>query len=67
MNPTYPESSGEFREKIRLFLDDNLPAGWAGLGGVPSEEVLEFLANWRKILHSERLLAPQWPAEYGGG
>ena len=55
------------RQKIRLFLDDNLPAGWAGLGGVPSEEVLEFLANWRKILHSERLLAPQWPAEYGGG
>lgn len=52
---------------MRTFLDDNLPAGWKGLGQIPTDEVLDFLDSWRKILHEHQLLAPQWPAEYGGG
>jgi len=49
------------------FLDEHLPEGWRGLGQIPAEEVLDFLASWRKVLHEHRLLAPQWPAEFGGG
>lgn len=52
---------------MRGFLHDHLPEGWAGLGALPSDEVMAFLEQWRKVLHANNLLAPAWPAEYGGG
>ena len=67
MNPEYPAESQAFRTQIQEILKASLPDGWAGLGAIPSEEVLAFLDGWRKVLHEHRLLAPQWPAEYGGG
>ena len=67
MTPEFPPESEAFRLKIREFLDANLPEGWAGLGSLPTEEVLPFLTEWRKVLHEQRLLAPQWPSEYDGG
>ncbi|MEZ5320548.1 MAG: acyl-CoA dehydrogenase family protein [Microthrixaceae bacterium] len=67
MTPEYPPETQAFRERIRGFLRDNLPPGWTGLGGLPTDEVLGFLDKWRRLLHEQGLLAPQWPAEYGGG
>lgn len=67
MTPEYPAESAAFRQRIAHFLDANLPDGWKGLGGLPVDEVVPFLEQWRKVLHASRLLAPQWPAEYGGG
>ncbi|HMS12245.1 MAG TPA: acyl-CoA dehydrogenase family protein [Microthrixaceae bacterium] len=67
MNPVFPPESEAFRTRIKQFLTDSLPDGWAGLGGIPSDDVLAFLEGWRTILFENRLLAPQWPAEYGGG
>ncbi|MFN8053333.1 MAG: acyl-CoA dehydrogenase family protein [Acidimicrobiales bacterium] len=67
MTPDYPAETESFRQSIRDFLAANLPEGWTGLGGLPTEEVLPFLEQWRKVLHEHHLLAPQWPAEYGGG
>ena len=67
MTPEYPAETEAFRQSIRDFLAANLPEGWAGLGGLPVDDVLPFLEQWRKVLHEARLLAPQWPAEYGGG
>jgi alkylation response protein AidB-like acyl-CoA dehydrogenase len=52
---------------MREFLHANLPDGWTGLGGLGTDEVLPFLDQWRKVLHANGLLAPFWPAEYGGG
>ena len=66
MNPSAPPESEAFRQKIRDFLAEHLPAGWSGIGSVPSDQVLDFLAGWRKVLHDHQLLAPMWPAEYGG-
>jgi alkylation response protein AidB-like acyl-CoA dehydrogenase len=66
MDPVYPAESQAFRDRIRTFLAENLPEGWAGLGAIPTDEVLPFLDQWRKTLHSNNLLGPFWPKEYGG-
>jgi alkylation response protein AidB-like acyl-CoA dehydrogenase len=67
MDPVFPPETEAFRSSMREFLRANLPAGWTGLGGLPSDEVLPFLQHWRKVLHGNGLLAPFWPATYGGG
>ena len=67
MQPTYPPEAGEFRAKINDFLDTNLPAGWTGFGALGDDQQTEFQNGWRKTLRSNNLLAPNWPAEYGGG
>jgi len=67
MQPTYPPEAGEFRARINDFLDTNLPAGWTGFGALGDDQQTEFQNGWRKTLRSNNLLAPNWPAEYGGG
>ena len=67
MDPVFPPESATFRTRIREFLAANLPEGWAGLGGVPTQDVPAFLDTWRKVLFENGLLAPSWPKEYGGG
>ena len=67
MQPTYPAEAEAYRKKISQFLDDNLPEGWEGIGALDGDERAEFSALWRKTLRANNLLAPNWPAEYGGG
>jgi len=67
MQPTYPPEASEFRDKITDFLDTNLPSGWTGIGALSDHERVDFQDGWRKILRANNLLAPNWPAEYGGG
>ena len=67
MQPTYPPEAGEYRAKINDFLDRNLPDGWRGIGALSDDERAEFQDGWRKTLRANNLLAPNWPAEYGGG
>jgi len=66
MQPTYPPESQEYRGKIQIFLEENLPAGWNGIGALQEDERAEFQRNWRQTLSENQLLAPSWPAEYGG-
>jgi len=67
MQPTYPPEASEFRAKITEFLDENLPAGWTGIGALSEDERSAFQSSWRQTLRANNLLAPNWPAEYGGG
>jgi alkylation response protein AidB-like acyl-CoA dehydrogenase len=67
MDPTYSAEAEAYREKIRAFLGEHLPSNWAGIGGLPREDVAPFMDTWRTTLAEHRLLAPAWPAEYGGG
>ncbi len=67
MQPTYPPEASEFRTKITEFLDTNLPAGWSGIGALPEDAREDFQNGWRQTLRANNLLAPNWPAEYGGG
>lgn len=67
MDPTYSEEAEAFRSRIRTFLKENLPDGWTGIGRLDSEEAEAFASDWRQKLAANSLLAPAWPAEYGGG
>ncbi len=67
MDIDYPREAERFREDIRLFLAENLPAGWTGPGALAPEEREERRQWWRKILADRGLVAVSWPKEYGGG
>lgn len=67
MDPTYPADSVPYREKIVAFLDEHLPASWDGIGALEGEARTRFHLEWRQTLRDNRLLAPNWPAEFGGG
>lgn len=66
MDPTYSEEAEAYREKIQAFLAEHLPADWAGMGALEPDALEQFMAEWRPILSANGLLAPSWPAEYGG-
>ncbi len=66
MQPTYSAEAEAYRLKIQAFLQSNLPENWAGLGALDAEAALAFTRSWRDILRDNQLLAPSWPAEYGG-
>ena len=66
MDLTYPIESESFRQKINDFLDANLPDEWHGFGAMPEADRFEWQLAWRKTLSENQLLAPNWPAEYGG-
>jgi hypothetical protein len=66
VDPHYPPEAEEYRDKIRAFLGEHLPAGWKGIGALDRDEARRFTSDWRKILYDQGLLAPSWPEEYGG-
>ena len=67
MDPTYSAEAESFRQRIRTFLEENLPAEWSGIGALPEDELADFVLDWRQKLAANGLLAPSWPTEYGGG
>jgi alkylation response protein AidB-like acyl-CoA dehydrogenase len=66
VDPTYPPQAEEYREKIRAFLAEHLPADWQGIGALEDEARDDFVRHWRDVLADNRLLAMSWPARYGG-
>ena len=67
MDPKYSEEAEAYREKMVAFLGEHLPAGWHGMGALSPEDLQAFMTEWRAVLSANSLLAPSWPAEYGGG
>jgi alkylation response protein AidB-like acyl-CoA dehydrogenase len=67
MDPKYSEEAEAYREKMVAFLGEHLPSDWQGMGALTPEQLETFIAEWRAILSANSLLAPSWPAEYGGG
>ncbi|MBU6200553.1 MAG: acyl-CoA dehydrogenase family protein [Acidobacteria bacterium] len=67
MNPTYSPEAAAYREKVRAFLAENLPADWRGTGALEGDELERFVDEWRSRLAASGYLAPGWPVEYGGG
>jgi len=67
MDPKYSEEAEAYREKMVAFLGEHLPADWQGMGALTPDQLETFTAEWRSILSANSLLAPSWPAEYGGG
>jgi alkylation response protein AidB-like acyl-CoA dehydrogenase len=67
VDPNYPPQAETYREKIRAFLGEHLPADWTGIGALPVHEAHAFADEWRTVLYDNGLLAASWPKEYGGG
>ncbi|VXB60843.1 acyl-CoA dehydrogenase family protein [Aeromicrobium sp. 9AM] len=57
---------GDFRARVRAFLDSELPDDWAGVGKLDHAEAREFAQRWRASLAEHGFLAASWPVEYGG-
>ncbi len=55
-----------FKEEVRTFLTETLPADWAGVGALPEGERAAFLDTWRAQLAERGYLGAAWPREYGG-
>ena len=66
MDPRYSAEAEDYRQKIQAFLAEHLPASWEGVGGLGPEERTRFVAEWRRTLADNHLLAVAWPQEYGG-
>ena len=66
MDITYPPKAEEFRTRVRAFLDEHLPADWAGMGALDEQERESFREQWRRTLADNQMLAVSWPQEYGG-
>jgi alkylation response protein AidB-like acyl-CoA dehydrogenase len=67
VDPVYPPEAETYRDKIRAFLGEHLPAGWKGIGALPPDDARIFAGEWRTTLYGNGLLAAAWPREYGGG
>ncbi|MCX8072659.1 MAG: acyl-CoA dehydrogenase family protein [Candidatus Binatia bacterium] len=59
----------EFRRRLRVWLQENLPPGWSS-GAIPSferfEDEVAFLREWQAKLHAAGYAGILWPKEYGG-
>ncbi len=66
MDLSYPPEAEAFRAEVLAFLAAHLPAGWAGVGSLPADEVGPFTDRWRRLLFENGLLGVAWPKEYGG-
>ena len=62
----YSSEAAQFRMEMKSFLKDNLPADWRGMGAFSPQDRKSFVANWRKTLSEQQLLAVAWPEEFGG-
>jgi alkylation response protein AidB-like acyl-CoA dehydrogenase len=59
-----------FRERVRGWLELNIPRQWVrramGSSEVPRPEAYEFLREWQRKLWEAGFIGLTWPKEYGG-
>jgi len=59
-----------FRERVRTWLQLNIPGQWVrramGSSEVPRPEAYEFLRDWQRKLWEVGFVGLTWPKEYGG-
>ena len=55
-----------FRQDVREFLKQELPADWEGGGRYPEEGGWDFTLQLRKKMAEKGWLTMHWPEEYGG-
>jgi alkylation response protein AidB-like acyl-CoA dehydrogenase len=67
MDLHYSPEAELFRETVRAFLAERLPAGWKGIGVMAQDEAEAFSISWRRVLFENGMLGIAWPKEYGGG
>ncbi|MGO4327847.1 acyl-CoA dehydrogenase [Cupriavidus sp. 2TAF22] len=55
-----------FRERVRAFLRENLPAGLSGRIRIGTRSPKPELTRWQRILNEKGWGAPYWATEHGG-
>ncbi|MCE8520845.1 acyl-CoA dehydrogenase family protein [Ruegeria pomeroyi] len=66
MDLNYIKEENAFREEVREFLTENLPAELAAKVRAGTELTKAEQERWHAILNAKGWLAPNWPVEYGG-
>jgi alkylation response protein AidB-like acyl-CoA dehydrogenase len=68
MDLAFTPDEEAFRQKVRDWLDHNLPAEWRhkGVGGFREEEETDIQRKWQRRLHEAGWLKLGWPTEAGG-
>jgi len=66
MDPTHTAEENAFRDEVRGFLRDHLPAPLAAKVRDGKRMVKEDMQQWHAILESRHWLANHWPVEHGG-
>lgn len=69
MDFSFTAEEEQFRDELRSWLEENLPAGWLeGTFTTPVDEVKReaFLRNWQRKLFEGGWAGISWPKEYGG-
>ena len=68
MDFNYTPSEDKFRQTLRTWLADALPAGWGDTIFEPEDEDERamFRLDWEKKLHAGGWSGINWPKEYGG-
>ena len=68
MDLSFTKEEESFREEVRSWLDDNLPAEWRhrGVGGYREDDDEDLQRRWQRMLHEAGWLKLGWPKEAGG-
>jgi alkylation response protein AidB-like acyl-CoA dehydrogenase len=68
MDFTLTPDQTAFRERVRSWLETNIPVDWTryGLSEVPRPEAYAFLKKWQATLADAGFIGLTWPKEYGG-
>jgi alkylation response protein AidB-like acyl-CoA dehydrogenase len=57
-----------FRERVRAWLEANIPAEWRSVATteVPRKEAFDLVRTWQRTLYEGGFIGITWPKEYGG-
>jgi len=66
MDLNYSKAELKFRDEVRGWLKDNLPADLRDKVAAHKELGREDLLGWHRILAKKGWVAPSWPKEWGG-
>ena len=66
MEPRLSEADEAFRQEVRTFIADNLPADIKRKVETGRRLGKPDYVTWQKLLHAKGWIAPGWPVEYGG-
>ncbi|WP_374443521.1 acyl-CoA dehydrogenase family protein [Stella sp.] len=66
MDLSYSAEDLAFRDEVRSFIRDNLPAHIRDKVAAQQHLAKDDYVTWQKILHGRGWMAPHWPKEWGG-
>ena len=68
MDFTLTPDQQAFRERVRSWLEANVPAEWTSLGSteVPRADAYELIRRWQRRLFEGGFIGLTWPRQYGG-